>query len=171
MTALHAGCWLAESEQILETQLENDGLTPRICSWIFADAMSSLVFFPLNECGTYERWRNSRWCDVRLLVVVYGDPRRIDHGFCENQRKLKGLQISLVSLREWPLIHHTSSPNSVHILFQVQQPFSTMKFAVFATLLATASAFSINKADIGKVRWFFLAVVKILFSLYEMDDV
>ena len=28
-----------------------------------------------------------------------------------------------------------------------------MKLAVFATLLATASAFSINKADIGKVRF------------------
>jgi hypothetical protein len=27
-----------------------------------------------------------------------------------------------------------------------------MKLAVFATLLATASAFSINKADVGKVR-------------------
>jgi hypothetical protein len=29
-----------------------------------------------------------------------------------------------------------------------------MKLAVFATLLATASAFSINKADIGKVGCF-----------------
>ena len=27
-----------------------------------------------------------------------------------------------------------------------------MKFAVAATLIATASAFSVNKADLGKVR-------------------
>ena len=27
-----------------------------------------------------------------------------------------------------------------------------MKFAVFATLLATASAFSVERADLGKVR-------------------
>jgi hypothetical protein len=30
-----------------------------------------------------------------------------------------------------------------------------MKFAVFATLLASASAFGINKADLGKVSIFF----------------
>jgi hypothetical protein len=36
-----------------------------------------------------------------------------------------------------------------------------MKLAVFATLLATTSAFSINKADIGKVRPLTMSLIRV----------
>lgn len=53
-----------------------------------------------------------------------------------------------------------STTHATHVLaiFPYSKDFinqlATMKIAVFATLLATASAFSINKADFAKVRFF-----------------
>lgn len=51
-----------------------------------------------------------------------------------------------------PMMSVDQSSHSSRIFYSYTNTFVIMKIAVLATLVASASAFGINKADLGKVR-------------------